>query len=956
VGLVALYALFGFFVAPRIVRGQIMKAAAEKLTTTPRIDKIRVNPFALSLTLSGFSLEDPSGDPVFAFDRFYVRFAPLRSLLGTPTLSRFYLDRPRASLEVMPDSTFNWVALFKPQPAAAPPDTSPPPTLRILRFAIIDGSLAFQDRTRRPAFGLRLAPLTLKLSNFSTTKDSRNGFHFDARSEAGEGINWDGNFTLAPARSIGTITLDHLKAPTIKRFLGDQIRFALPRGTVDLSTRYDVDLTPSAADVRLDTLTVRAHDLALADFDSTQALIEIPELGIAGARTSARRLSVDLGHVTVRGASLRGWLQNDGQINYVKWFPPPADTTAPPWAVHLEEFTLQDGKIHLEDQRFAPPARVDIVGADLKARDIHLVPDSTFALSFACSLATGGRVTGDGTARLAAAPITDLKLEAHGIGLEPLEPYVGLAAKIDIRSGTADAKGRLQFNSFGARGPMLRFVGDASSRDFTSIDRVLKKEFIQWGRLDLKGLSYDFQPSKLWIKDVIATKSYARVVIGPDQIPNVVDVAVPPDSMPAAFKPTGPPDTMQVRIDRIKINNSSAYFADFSLTPNFATGIESMNGEIRELSSAQAAHAAILIDGKVDDYAPVKIFGTLNPLNQASTTDLTMSFKNIELTTFTPYSGKFAGYKIERGKMSLDLHYHIEGRQLVGENKMFLNQFTLGEKTQSPDATKLPVKLAVALLKDREGNIDIDLPVSGSLDDPHFSVMRLIIKALLSLLTKLVLSPFKLLGSLFGGGGDVDLSYVDVPYGTTALSADSKQRLDQLAKGLDQRPALKLEIAETLDAANDSTALVQQRYEEMLRRTRAKTNRNAANDSTPVSSWPTAEYQKVVAATYQSAFGAPPKLEISSEDKRGLNKAQRDSLTAAREAQRTQQMADKLRGTVVITHDDLQRLARARSEAVRDYLITQASVPSERIFLVSKSDSVRVGDNGARVGLALTAD
>ena len=191
-----------------------------------------------------------------------------------------------------------------------------------------------------------------------------------------------------------------------------------------------------------------------------------------------------------------------------------------------------------------------------------------------------------------------------------------------------------------------------------------------------------------------------------------------------------------------------------------------LNGTIRELSSAQAAHAAIDLTGKVDEFSPVKIGGTINPLNSRGLTDVGVEFENIELTTFTPYSGKFMGYRIDRGKLDLNLHYAIQDRQLKGENKILIRQLTLGEKVDSKDATSLPVKFAIALLKDKNGDIDLDLPVSGSLDDPKFSVWKVVWKILGQLVVKAVTSPFKLFGAIFGGDNEEVAPAIAFPYGT----------------------------------------------------------------------------------------------------------------------------------------------------------------------------------------------
>jgi len=329
------------------------------------------------------------------------------------------------------------------------------------------------------------------------------------------------------------------------------------------------------------------------------------------------------------------------------------------------------------------------------------------------------------------------------------------------------------------------------------------------------------------VKEVELLQPYLRAVVAPDRTTNFQQVLTPSGPPPPAFAAAST-DTPEVRIGRITVRDGSAWFADLSLTPSFATAIQQIEGTITNLSSIQQTGGEVQLAGKVDKYAPVTITGKIDPLGGAGRTELGLDFKSIELTTFTPYSGKFAGYRIRKGKMNLNLQYAVVGRQLKGENKLFLDQLTLGERVDSPDATHLPVRFAIALLKDRNGNIDLDIPVEGSLDDPKFSVMRIVLKVLLNLITKAVTSPFKLLGALVGGGGEESFDAVEFAPGTTELSADAVSGLDKLAKALADRPALKLEIEQTSDAAQDSSALVALRYNDLLAASMTDDDRHAA--------------------------------------------------------------------------------------------------------------------------------
>jgi hypothetical protein len=433
--------------------------------------------------------------------------------------------------------------------------------------------------------------------------------------------------------------------------------------------------------------------------------------------------------------------------------------------------------------------------------------------------------------------------------------------------------------------------------------------------------------------EVRLDQPFVRAVVAADRTMNFQDVVVPPDSLPAVFR-QAPPETMAVRIDSVVVANGTMDFSDLTLRPNFAVGIKTLNGAIRGLSSKPGTQADVRLDGRVDAYAPARIAGTIGPVGQpGSHSDIALSFQHIELTTFTPYSGKFMGYPIERGKLSLDLRYVIDGRQLRGENNILVEQLTLGRKTESPDATRLPIKFAIALLKDREGNIDLDIPVSGSLDDPKFSLIRIILRVLVRLIVKAVTSPFKLFGALFGGGDDEGESVAFAP-GSALLAPEEGRRVAAVGKALTDRPDLRLDVEETYDAVLDSVALAEAHYVQRL--VRHATAREGPIDSTvrTVEALGAAAYPALVERLYRASFGSPPKVE--SPRTSGLSRAQKDSVARLVDAERLRQMETRIQAEITVAQAELQVLGRRRAEAIKAQLIDSSSVAADRIFIVTR--------------------
>ena len=374
----------------------------------------------------------------------------------------------------------------------------------------------------------------------------------------------------------------------------------------------------------------------------------------------------------------------------------------------------------------------------------------------------------------------------------------------------------------------------------------------------------------------------------------------------------------------------SMNFADLTLSPNFTIGIQQLQGSVSELSSRELARADVDLAGSVDGYAPVSIRGQINPLSEVAYTDIVMAFDGIELTTFTPYFSKFAGYRIERGKMTLNLRYRLNASHLDAENKIILNQLTLGDKVESPDATSLPVKLAVALLKDSKGVIDLDIPISGSLDDPEFSVFPIVLKALMNLLWKIVTAPFALLGSLFGGGGE-DLQYVQFSPAVDTLARDQDQKLQAVARGLAGRPALQMEIRGASSPVEDRRALAEAA---LLARIRAGGNGPLAGHE-----------ESRILEVYRQTFREDPG-KLAGADVR--NERVRDSIVVAAARER-------LIDSTLVPEADLRALAQRRAAAVRAYLAGPGKIDPARIFLQEVDTGTQAQEHSVRVTMTLTA-
>ena len=951
--LLVLYVLAGFLVAPGLIRAAILRNLDRTLTTRATLGRVRFNPLVLSLTLEHLAVDDAGGRPVAGLERLVVRLDPLGSLVGgAPTLAVLRLERPSLSLEILPDRTLNLAHLLRPQ-SVGPDTAGSVPKFAIRRLQILSGSLQYGDRSREAYFRKRLEPIHLELTDFGTRRESRNAYSLEARTEAGERLSWRGRFQLQPFRSDGELHVGDLQAATLADLLEPTTPWVLARGTFSFDARYRVDAARTPAEVALSDLHVGARDLAVGDRASGIEVITARELSTGGGTLDAGRGELDLGPVSAHDGHVRVWMRADGHLNFESWAQATADTSKP-MVVRVPSARLEGLALEFEDQRLRPPAILRVRGGDVHITDFSSAPGSAFATVFACSLGVAGHAEGRGTVT-PAGPSAQLQVDLAGFELRDVQPWVRAFMRLNIVSGTADVHGRLAFGTFGPRGPLLRFTGDAVSRQFASTDQKVGDRLLAWRALELHGLEYDAVPGRIALREVVALQPFARVIVASDRTTNLQALQVPPDSVPTAFRPVpGSPDTMPVRIDLVRVSDGSLRFADLTLRPNFSIGIQALDGAIRELSSAEAAHADVQLEGKVDAYAPARIAGTLNPLNSRGRSDLTVSFKNIELTSFTPYSGKFMGYKIEKGKLDLELNYRIQDRQLDAQNRVFMRQLTLGDKVPSPDATHLPVRFAVALLKDKDGNIDLNLPVKGSLDDPKFSVLPILVKVLIGLVTKAVASPFALLHAAFGGG-DHESPAVAFAYGSAELDTSQVGNLAAVRKGLGEHAALRLEIEEAGDAPHDSLALLEGRFDEALRAAAAPAVRPpdavelaAARALAPAAFEP-GEYFTSLTRAFVARFGQAPRV-----GHRAPKDAPPDPAQVAAEAARLRGMEERVRGSIRLDPTEVSGLARRRARRIQGYLLADSTIAPERVFIVGNKGTYRPDSLGVKVGLTLT--
>jgi hypothetical protein len=591
---------------------------------------------------------------------------------------------------------------------------------------------------------------------------------------------------------------------------------------------------------------------------------------------------------------------------------------------------MMDAHLRFDDKAVTPATTEVVDIGKLVLAKLGTAPKSVGSLELAAQINKKGTLLANGS--LQAIPFASkLKVDLRGLELLPLQPYFSDYLNLTVTKGQIAGNGELTLSQADDGSLAGGYRGQVTVGNFHSIDKGNSTDFLTWKSFHLGKIDVALKPVSLAIGDVALTDFFARLIVSPEGKLNLLQVIkkngaadtaaptvnAPPVSTVATTKSSAaaaaPPP---IRIDQVTLQGGTVSFTDNFVKPNYSANLAEIGGRITGLSSAADSTADLDLRGAYDG-APLTIAGKLNPLAAIPSLDVKAEVRGVELTPLSPYSGKYAGYAIDKGKLSLFLAYKIADNKLQAENRIFLDQLTFGEKVDSPDAIKLPVSLAVSLLKNRRGEIDVNLPISGSLDDPQFSVGGIVVQVIVNLLTKAITAPFALLGSLFGGGDE--LSHVDFAAGRAGLAPAAVARLTALAKALDDRPGLKLEITGRVDPEQDREGLRRATLERKVKAQKLAqlVKDGKESDSLEGVTVDDKEYLPLLEQAYkQEKFPKP-----------------RNFVGMAKSLPR-EEMEKLMLANIPAGDDELRDLANRRAKAVADWLSTVGKIPRERIFLL----------------------
>ncbi len=837
------------------------------------------------------------------------------------------------------------VAKSTAKPATPNEKKQKPSIFSVASFAVSNASLHFNDALPTGGFKTTASDIDIKINNLTNAQDKTADYDFSMLLDNQATFRTDGTFSVEPLKASAAVELSDLQLqkawPYLAQFLTAPVKGSLD-AAVDVTYDRQNGLAASNGSVSLKSLSTsygskEGFDLAL--------------LEIRGASFNQKENLGVVDNVLMSKGSISLSKEGDGSISLLsllkqkgtgKSAAAPATTVtskkatsaAKPFSWSLKRFQLERFNTTVTDKSRAGKPVFRLSNSQMNLTNLNGPRFNPAGLKFSSTFnkATPLKING----MLTPMPFRykgDFKV--GNLKIRDFEDYFPDTVNVFVIGGTLDTAMNVDISLKNGK-PAGSYRGSLGVRSFHCIDSVAEEDLLKWESLQLDQIKGTLEPFSLGVKEVALNNVYSRVVVRKDGTLNLQNLVDKPEVVKQAQGPansaemqmpkvpeTPPVSKPQITIGAVTVQDGTMSFTDRHLPQTFNSTFYNLGGRVSGLSSKDSDLAEVDLRGNLENHSPLQITGRINPLRDDLFIDLKVSFKDIDLSPVTPYSGTYLGYTVEKGKLFLDLKYLIDKKKLTSENNVFIDQFTFGKKVESDKATSLPVRLAVALLKDRKGEIHLDLPVTGRTDDPKFSIWGVVWQVVKNLITKAVTSPFALLSSL--GGSGQDFSSVQFAVGSSKLTAPEESKLMALAKVLADRPGLKVEIKGYVEKDRDAEGYRRESLNQKLRNEKflqlAKDREVKEGDSADSVQVTPEETSKLLKAVYKKEKFPKPRNVI------GLVKSLPDD-----------EMRKLIITNTVVSETELQKLARDRATAVMNFLVKKGGLPPERLF--QKNDDI----------------
>lgn len=963
---------------PRLIQRYLPGWLAEHYGLQLTLGEIDVGLRTPSLTFGATALLDAKQQPIIRFEQLFITPDLQASWQQKGVvLSAVTLIKPVVLLQRLADKkgdvrlnlTDALATVLTSAPSPEPETASAPLLVDIASIAVTDGHVRYQDQRKESEPGwlppLYMEKVTIKLDNLRTKANHPTAYQLSAAINGKSSLAAHGKLDVMSGMGQGKVSLKLVELKPFAPLWAPYLKLDLAKGHANAEVEYQLKEGKQGVQWQLSKGKLTLDNWQLKKLKGDE-LARFGQLALSDLAVDGQKQSLQIGKITMQQPLIKATLNPQQELDLadllIEQAPAKpvkeayaanevANNAAPksaqktkaagngkkhradkPWQWQIKQILIDKGDLTLTESSSGKPQARQISGLKLALGPLGSKGEQPSKLTLATQFNQSSPLAFDG--QLTLTPFTlSGDINQQGLPLTLAQPYLADLVRIKVQNGLLSSKTRLDLATT-AQGDLskLTLQGGLDINGLKVVDRADNQRLLEFNTLALTGLTYDGISQQMRIKDIALNKPFARIEINEDGTTNLQQLLLP---QPAAAKSTeakagSKAPNFRFTIDQLRTEQGNLRFADRSLSQDFVADIASLGGQSRHISNIPGQRSDLAFNGKVDRYAPVTIRGGTNLLVANPILDIAVAFHNLELTTFTPYSGTYAGYAIDKGQLSMKLHYKLEGNRLEGDNDITIKKLQLGEKIKSDQAKDLPLGLAIALLSDANGVIQMNLKVKGDLDQPDFSIGNIFWDVLGNTLSKAITSPFSLLASLADGTDDLD----ELPFlpGEPDLTPTQQEKLVKLAQALKERPKLSMNIRGKVNFNEERPILQRQKLERVL----AKLTGNQADldlmEQDPA-------LQEALAQAYEERFG---------EDLNDLaDRLHLDEESAALRAQ----AVILLRDQQLITAKSLRNLAMRRAQNTKEFLVDNQGIAPERLFVLDSQ--VKEEDKEAKVILTL---
>lgn len=806
------YLLGGFVLLPWLTQTQLPPLLKKQYNLNLSLGSVDFNPLTYELNLKEIVLQDDQQEALISIKHLYLDYTPSTLFHKEITIATFNIEAPFIDIDFDQDGTLNFSKLFSTNKTsqATKEDNTTQGTLPLVieHFSLFNATGKFTDAQPKTPFHLDFGPVNYTASNLHFSKDDLSIHALNIALDNQEKIKFVSSMSFNPIKLHGKLEIEDISLPLLWAYLLPTLPAKLSEGALFAQIPFTLNFSDSTPRLSIEKADITFDKLTFLDTNE-QKVITLPLLSLKEIDLKWPENTLAINALTLSKPFVSLTLGKEYVPNLLPLFTPPstkvsketsAEADSPAWAVSLERLNIDDASLELTDLNVRTPKML-FSELFFEAKALSLDANKTIAYSLKSRLDKTSTIGLEGSVN-ALQGLLDTTLLLHALPLSKAQPYLAPYTTLQIEEGTLSSQSTLKL--LFSKTFDVKAKGDLVVENL-ALANASKKPLVAWKNLSLSDIDYDLGRSSLHVKKIELNEPYINLDIKKDGSTNFSNLAK--EQKNSKKSTTNKEESvMEIRIGESFLKQGRAHFKDASLPIPFATAIHHLNGTITALDTKNTKPSVLTLDGKVDKYGYANIQGSLLVFDIKDSANLKILFKNIDMPSLTPYSGKFIGYAIDKGKLSMDLSYKIKQGLMEGDNKINLDSLTLGEPIQSDEAINLPLHLAIALLKDAKGQIDINLPVTGNLNDPDFKYGALVWKAFGNLIGGIIASPFNLIGSILGIETE-SLKSIDFLAGSSELIVSEEEKMDQYKKILEQKPQLKLRINPSFSEEIDTLGL-----------------------------------------------------------------------------------------------------------------------------------------------------